>query len=67
MPGAIPSCGLMTDGQFDICLGCHGILAITNKNICGYSLRNIDIHQLEGFDLLAKDSEVNHSMKLKMK
>lgn len=67
MPGAIPPCGLVTDGQFDICLGCHGILAINNKNICGYSLRNIDIHQLEGFDLLAKDSEVNHSMKLKMK
>lgn len=67
MPGALSPYGLVTDGQFDIYLGCHGIPAITNKNICGYILRNIDIHQPEGFDLLAKDSEVNHSMKLKIK
>lgn len=57
----------MTDGQFVIYLGCPGISAIINENICGYILRNIDIHQPEGFDLLAKDNEVNHSVKLKMK
>lgn len=34
--------------QFDIYLGCHAILAVTNKYIYGYILRNIGNHQLEG-------------------
>ena len=43
--------------QFDVYLGCHAILAITNKNIYGYFLWNIDPRRLEGSDMLAKDNE----------
>lgn len=45
--------------QSDIYLGGQAIPAITNKNIYGYILRNTDYHQLEGCDMLAKDSEVD--------
>lgn len=41
--------------QFDICLGCHACPAITNKNSYGYILRNTDSHQLESFDIFAKN------------
>lgn len=44
--------------QFDIYLGCHAILAVANKNIYGYILRNTDNHQVEDFAMVAKDSEV---------
>lgn len=33
------------------------ILAVANKNIYGYILRDADNHQLESFDMLAKDGE----------
>lgn len=44
--------------QFAVNLGCHAIPTVANKNIYGYILRNTDNHQLESFDMLAKDSEV---------
>lgn len=76
MPGAIPHGGLVMDGslnryyhQFDIYLGCHVILAVTNKNTYGYILRNTDNHKLESFDILVKDSKVGkrsqHETKMK--
>lgn len=53
--------------HFDIYLCCHANSAwpVTTKNFCGYILGNTGNHQLAGFDMLAKDSEVGHSMKLK--
>lgn len=53
--------------HFDIYLGCHAIMAATNKNIYGYILRKIDHHHLESSDRLPKESEVGqgHNMKLK--
>lgn len=44
--------------QFDIYLGCHAILAVANKSICGCILRNTENNQIGGIDVLAKDSEV---------
>ena len=45
--------------QFDIYLHCHGMPAVTNKNIYGYILRNTDNHELESFEIPAKVSEVH--------
>lgn len=44
--------------QFNIYLGCHTILAVADRNMYGYILRNTDNYQLESFDMLAKDSEI---------
>lgn len=44
-----------------IFIGCHAILAVTNKNIYDYILRSAVNHKLESSDMLAKDSEVGQS------
>ena len=51
--------------QSDTYLGCHDTLDATNKNIYGYILWNTDNHQLEGFHVFAKDSQVGHRSKMK--
>ena len=43
---------------FDTDLSCHTILVFTSKNIYGYIVRKTDNHQLEGFGMFAKDSEI---------
>ena len=48
--------------QSDIYLSCHAILAIANKSIYGYILKNTDNYQLESSDRLAKDSEVGQGL-----
>lgn len=54
--------------QSDIYLSCHAILAVANKSIYGYILRNMDNHQLQSLDMLAKDSEVGKKkLKTEMK
>ena len=50
--------------QFDTYLGCYAILAITNKSIYGYILRNMDNHQLESLIRTVRLVKA-HSMKLK--
>lgn len=51
--------------QCDICLGCHAIAAITNKNVYGYTLRDAGSRQPEGFEVLSQETEVRDSGKPK--
>lgn len=43
------------------------ILVVGNKNIYGYILRDADNHQLESFDMLAKDGEAGQRSRGKQK
>lgn len=43
------------------------ILVVANKNIYGYILRDADNHQLESFDMLAKDGEAGQRSRGKLK